>query len=775
MIHSRTWALVLFSALLPGASQAQVVINEIMYRPGTGPQARDTEYIELLNPGPSVVDLTPYRFEEGIQYEFPQGTQLAPGQYLVLCRNKNDFAAAHPRVTNMLGPYAGSLDNNGEKLTLVRLYYGNKTVVDSVEYNDRGEWPKAPDGNGPSLELVHPGFDNQYPEAWAPSAPGGTPGADNSVFQKDPAPLITDVLHVPALPQPLSALTIIARVLGHDARPINVTLKYREDKERPQDYISMRMDDDGAHGDARPRDGIYGARVRGLGDGGVLDFQIEAVRAAGGSAVLAPPGVPQQTFLCCFGRPLDPRREYPEYHILLTHANRKELETRDVRSRDPLDGTLITSEQQVFYNCGVRYRGSSARVHYAGPKSFRVNIRQGGDIDGTDKLNFNAVNPLLQHLGMELMRTNGVPAPDTQLCRVWLNGDLLTQKGEKWLNDAKGGIYVRMERVDDDFLRKHYPDQDIGNLYEGASRDSDLRWLGNSAESYTSAGYERHTNAGTNDWQDLAELATRLNDTSNPNYAANLAARVNVMEWVSFFATHILLNNNETCIATSNGDDYFLYCQPTNGLFDLIPWDLDSVIDLSGNGALDKQAKPFARTTNQSIWMTRPQTPRGFIRHPQIAPLFVNRILEILDTAYSPREMGPRLAALGSALSMGYRKELEKSILARHEFIRKQINYRLTAKVNGSPVRPGGVANANGLSASLTGTAPQPNVFRVMLNDAPAQWNPAQATWSRRDFPLEPGINRITIRALDADGNPVKDMQITITARGARDKTVQTR
>jgi len=750
-------------ALLP--ARGQVVINEIMYNPG--PSHPDSEYVELLNPTPSTVDLSGYQFEEGIEFRFPQGMKLPGGAYLVVCRNKAAFAVAYPGVSNVLGPYGGGLDNSGEKLELSRLYYGKRVPVDTVEYNDRGEWTKAADGKGPSVELVHPGFDNQYPEAWAPSTDRGTPGRENSTFQRDPAPIITDVLHKPGLPGPLSRVSVIARVLGHRPERIAVILRHRRDKLKPDEYKTLPMTDDGRHGDGRAGDGIFGAAVPGLPENAVLDFQIMA-KSAAGAVSKAPPGHPQETFLCFFGRTPPGRREYPEYHVLLTKANRRELETREVSSRDQLDATLVCSDGRVFYNCGVRYRGSSARVHYAGPKSFRVNLRQGRTLDGTDRLNFNAVNPLLQHLGMDLFRRNGVQAPETQLCRVWLNETLLSQAGEKWVGGSSPGIYVRMERIDDDFVAKHYPDADEGNLYEGTgSRDKtsgELDWRGPDVAEYKDRGYAKETNEAADDWTDIVALCKVLTATGSPNYASNLRARVNLEQWISYFAVHMILNNNETCIATVNGTDYHMYCNPTNGQFDLLPWDMDSVLDLSGKGAPTKRGQPFADTTQKSIWQTKVPAVRGFLRHRQIAPLFVARILEILNTTFSPQAMAKQFDAIGSALTPNYRRELEKSVEARIAFVRKEIKRAFSAKVEGKPLQPGRPVTVGKRKVTFTGTAPQPNIMRVLINDKPAGWNPYKGTWTKQ-LELKQGMNSVVIQAVDVHGKVQKSMTVTVVAR----------
>ena len=69
---------------------------------------------------------------------------------------------------------------------LIRLIDSNGLLVDEVRYNNSYPWPTEPDGNGPTLELIHPSLDNGLGVNWATSGNnGGTPGVVNSVYTAD--------------------------------------------------------------------------------------------------------------------------------------------------------------------------------------------------------------------------------------------------------------------------------------------------------------------------------------------------------------------------------------------------------------------------------------------------------------------------------------------------------------------------------------------------------------------------------------------------------------
>ncbi len=141
-----------------------IVINEIFYH---APENRPDEFVELLNRGGAAVDLSGFRFE-GIDFEFPAGTNLAPGAYLVVA--KDPAAMARDWSMEAFGPFAGSLSNDGENLRLLdRL----ENPVDRVRYFDGGQWSPWADGGGSSLERIDPDQEGSLGSAWDSSDESG--------------------------------------------------------------------------------------------------------------------------------------------------------------------------------------------------------------------------------------------------------------------------------------------------------------------------------------------------------------------------------------------------------------------------------------------------------------------------------------------------------------------------------------------------------------------------------------------------------------------------
>jgi len=169
----------------PGSPNAypsigDIVINEIMYHHGTRDERY--EYVELYNRGADTVSLEGWAFTDGIDYTFAATATIPPDAYLVVAKDPALLADLYPQLalgTNLVGPYAGSLDDHSERIRLSRPVEhldpstGQPSVyhvaADQVTYYDGGRWPTWADGQGASLELRDPHKRNDTPDAWADS------------------------------------------------------------------------------------------------------------------------------------------------------------------------------------------------------------------------------------------------------------------------------------------------------------------------------------------------------------------------------------------------------------------------------------------------------------------------------------------------------------------------------------------------------------------------------------------------------------------------------
>jgi len=167
-------------ALLWSEVANAIQITEIMYNP----KGRDLsdEFIELYNETAARRDISGWKFTNGIDFVFPEGTVIEPRSYFVIARNPESLKSKHTLDVSIFGPFKGALNNRQDNLVLVDLAGG---VMVDVAYNSRGRWPIAPDGTGHSLSKIRYRLNPNQPENWQASIQmGGTPGKDNGVPTK---------------------------------------------------------------------------------------------------------------------------------------------------------------------------------------------------------------------------------------------------------------------------------------------------------------------------------------------------------------------------------------------------------------------------------------------------------------------------------------------------------------------------------------------------------------------------------------------------------------
>jgi hypothetical protein len=257
--------------LAPVPSPGSVVINEIFYH--APDDLDDLEWIELHNPHERPVDVAGWRLTQGVEFQFPAGTSIPAGGYLVLARDARLFAEFYP--VPVAGEFKKSLGNGGDTLVLSD---ASGNPVDRVSFEDSSPWPVAADGESASLERITPNAPGERPENWMASMlsdeaviPAGSPGARNSAYSATLPPIIRGVALSPEQLRPGDPLRVVATVEGAGGREVErVELRYRIAKPGVLDeerIVAMQRDDQGR----------FSAEIPGQAANQLLRFRIRAV------------------------------------------------------------------------------------------------------------------------------------------------------------------------------------------------------------------------------------------------------------------------------------------------------------------------------------------------------------------------------------------------------------------------------------------------------------------------------------------------------------------
>jgi hypothetical protein len=166
-----------------------VVIEEIM----PDPQANDGEYLVISNISSAPADLFDpeqptntwkligqnSRGKDNDMFIFPIGLTLAPGERLILSQKEPEaFRSAYniPASVRILGPLAGGLSKEGERVALVApqppeidavIYYA---IVDEVAYRGQAPWPDVAENGLAMGRIVSNEFAND-PANWQAVTP----------------------------------------------------------------------------------------------------------------------------------------------------------------------------------------------------------------------------------------------------------------------------------------------------------------------------------------------------------------------------------------------------------------------------------------------------------------------------------------------------------------------------------------------------------------------------------------------------------------------------
>lgn len=234
---------------------------------------------------------------------------------------------------------------------------------------------------------------------------------------------------------------------------------------------------------------------------------------------------------------------------------------------------------ETVQSIGFRLRGNTSR--WSQKKSFKVSFNDfvpGREFYSVDKLNLNGEHNdpsiIRSKLSFDIIRKTGIKASRASHAAVYINNKYY-------------GLYVSVEHVDDEFLSKNFPD-DTGNLWK-CLYGADLRYLGSNQQLYKDVNnngipsYELKSNEDAGDYSQLVRLISIINNTPAAVWQDSLENFLDVRGVLQYMALNILLGGWDDYWSLMN--NYYLYHNPSEDRFTLIPYDYDNTfgVDWSGN------------------------------------------------------------------------------------------------------------------------------------------------------------------------------------------------
>ncbi|MCD6376671.1 MAG: CotH kinase family protein [Caldisericaceae bacterium] len=277
-------------------------------------------------------------------------------------------------------------------------------------------------------------------------------------------------------------------------------------------------------------------------------------------------------------------------------------------------------------NVGFRLRGNTSRN--AQKKSFKLSFNtfeKGRKFATLEKLNLNG-----EHNDPSIIRS--------KLCwdffrKIDLHGSQAAHAA-LYINGAYYGLYIMVEHVDEQFLKKYF-DYANGNLWK-CLWPADLTYRGDEPSNYypyfdEERPYQLKTNVQKMDYRPLARLARILEKTLDEQLVDSLVSFMDIKDVLKYFSTNLLTGSWDDYWSLMN--NYYLYYDFRAGKMHLIPYDYDNTfgIDFFGIDWAEANIYHFPKVSDGP----RPLAER-IMAHPTLRNLYSHFLQFYRDSVFAP-------------------------------------------------------------------------------------------------------------------------------------------
>jgi hypothetical protein len=640
------------------------------------------------------------------------------------------------------GP-TGHMHNHAETTLLAPVGAGE------VEVSFRARWVRG------SNQLHSRLYFNRLPTTTLLEQPAtsGTPGAENSVREDNLGPTFEALRQSVAVPDPGEPLGVSVRVDDPDGVDA-VTLWAAVDGAA---FEATDMTDDGA--------GRFEAELPGLPAGAVVQLYVEAWDRLGRSATFPAAGPDSRALYAVQGGEGSTTGLH-DLRVLLTDDDLDRLH-RDVElmSNDPVGATVVYRESEVFYDVGVRLKGSQR----GRPSDLRVGyaLRFADDhpfrgshtsvmLDRSEGVGFGQREVLLnlamtaagsvsgEHNDLvQLIAPRGADTGPAELQLDRFSGLVLDAQ----FDDGADGTRFEYELIyyptstddgTDQGLKRPQPDRVVGVPISDLGADKeDWRWI-----------WLIKNNARRDDYSAILELGRVFSLPLEP-FLDEVGGVIDTDQWLRATAMATLAGVHDQYGGAGSQHNAQFYARPSDGRVLYFPHDLDY---------FGGTTMPVVGNSDLARLLEDPAHSRAYYRH----------LLDLGEGPYSTAYLGPWCAQLGALLP---RQDFDSHCAyldARTAYVLEGSSQSVRARFPSVPfeITTNGGEDFTSPIATVTleGQAwVDVSSITVVGADAPAalDWVD-EATWSLT-LPLAPGANTLALSATDLAGREVGRDTVTVT------------
>ena len=592
----------------------------------------------------------------------------------------------------------------------------------------------------------------------------GTPGTENSTRTANLGPAGDSLSHLPAVPAPLAPVTVSATANDPDG-VAGLTLWSRPDGGA---WSSQPMTADPAD-PAR-----FTGSLPGRPAGTVVQFYIEAADALGARSFLPAAG-PDSRALYKVNDGLAKSNGLHNVRLVTLAADATTLHTTiNLMSNQRLGATMVYNERDVFYDVGLRLKGSEHsrttterlgfNLGFPSAQLFR-GVHRSVAIDRSESTGFGQremlVHQMLNHCG-------GVPTKYHDLIQV------MAPRPEH-----TGSAELQLGRYSDVFLDGQFENGSDGPVFEyelvyqlnstdtgtpegnkipapdsvvgiGLGQLGSLGARSDDKESYRWTFLVKN-NEDRDDFSAVIPFCKWLN-SSGTAFTSQITTRLDVNQWLRGHAVNVLSGAGDSYGGDGSQHNVQFYVRPSDGRMLYFPHDMDAFFDAG-----------------------RPIVPNGdlqkIIAVPAHARSYYQHLLEIMETTWNTTYMKHWADQFGKLLPGQPFASHLAFIGQRRNFVTSQVNAAVSPNTPFAITTNGGADLTTGASPlTLTGTA-NLAVRSLRLNGIthPVTWT-SRTAWSV-SVPLPTGPSTLTVQGLDRLGAPiataVDTLAVTNTGPGA--------
>jgi hypothetical protein len=573
-------------------------------------------------------------------------------------------------------------------------------------------------------------------------AMSGTPGESNSTREVNIGPTYDSLSHFPVVPDASEAVVVSVQADDPDNVAI-MTLWYALDG---QAWNSVAMNHTG--------DGVYTGDVPGQGSGAIVQFYVLGSDGLGSTSMFPAAG-PDSRALIKF-QDGGANAGTQNFRITMLADEVTSMHERvNILSNYRKGGTVVYNEKDVFYDVGVRLRGSMFSRSNSSRAGFNVRFNSDelfrGVHDSVTMKTVSKVEILVKHLAVQA----GIPGVNDDMIYLMKPANVANAIAifsmarhqnsfldEQFENGSDGMLFkmegIRVMRLDNgagpEDLKTYHP-----NI--GWVSSFDLNDFGDDKERYR-WNIQIGNNRAQDDYSRIIDMMQTFALTG-----AALEARaeevLDVDQWMRTFALMSLAGIGDT-YTQGNPHNLNFYVRPSDNKVLALPWDWDFT---------------FSRSTSSPLWGGKNLS--NLISRPVNQRLFMGHMLDMINTVYNVDYMDEWTASLGQAAGENYDARLTY-IQNRSNFVQSQfipsVAFSITTNVGADFSTPDSMVTLSGDGWI--------DVREIRLA---GDSNPLAVTWTDENsweitLPLAAGANSISIEAIGFQGELVGSDAIVVTS-----------